>query len=135
MNQEITKLAKLPKQVDLNRILRELNQPCELPIELQMLIEKEWQKARILFMALIDFDEGLQLTERWLLMGEKSIAFAYRSSECLVSGAQPRYVIKSHLRDSISAVKEQTGLSLNRVTIFSNGSELFPKGRQFLRSY
>jgi ATP-binding cassette subfamily B protein len=119
MNQQNTELVKIPKQVDLNRIVRELNQPCELPLELQLLIEKEWQGAKILFMALIDFDNDLQLTERWLLMGEKSIALAYRSSECAVSTSESRYIIKSHSRQSIGAVKEQTGLSLNRVTIFS----------------
>ena len=96
-------------------IARYTAQASRLPPELRREIEHAWQGEPVQLYALADLDQGLRLTEAWLVLGPRQVAVAKR--------AEQGWELRNFRRGEIQAVREAPGLSANTLTILGQPGE------------
>jgi ATP-binding cassette, subfamily B, bacterial len=105
---ESTMETEKQKTIDRTIIERYTDQPARIPAEVRAAVESAWGGRPVQLYALIDLDGGMQLTERWLALGEESVAIAIESGM--------GWDVSTFPRSRVEVLREAPGLSGSTLT-------------------
>ncbi|MBN2210151.1 MAG: ABC transporter ATP-binding protein [Sedimentisphaerales bacterium] len=97
--------------IDRELLQRYTDQPSRLPDELRDRIEAAWRNGPVRYYSLADLDEKLNLSQTWVVLGDKNLAVVTPGGD----GEEPK--LQSFRRDEITAVRRQHGLSCTTMDI------------------
>lgn len=96
-------------------------QPEKLPVAVDEKLNQLWGEDNVVLYALSDLSAQYRLTESWLVLGRNNLALAV--SDCQ-SGDQNTWRVRNLSLNDIGRVRVISGLSSNRLVVFSKSEEV-----------